>query len=276
MGKGKKKNKGLHEYSYGQGKASHWAQYEDCHTQQSHVLTIGNTAIWVGAWRDMDQDNTWDLRVRMNDRFRLGSANVKADERARKLLSPLVTAHETPPTLNLDWPDFGAPGMNREWWVQLHADLSLLPEVLKAEDANVAFYCEGGHGRTGTALSILSVLSGDVKENEDPIAWLRNKYCKEAVESWTQIDYIERIIGWEIASQPAGMLRTKGGYTYNYTGKEDDGDTGTWAVVNGVWKKVAETADASNINRQTTMFKDDTNATVSTKAVVHALTRKVV
>lgn len=60
-------------------------------------------------------------------------------------------------------------------------------------------------------LSILVALTGVVKEGEDPVAWVRANYCSEAVESSTQLTYIEEVIGYKIASKVYSMLG-RGGY----------------------------------------------------------------
>lgn len=47
--------------------------------------------------------------------------------------------------------------------------------------------CIGGHGRTGLVLArLVQVLSG----NDDAIAWLRENYCKKAVESASQVQFL--------------------------------------------------------------------------------------
>lgn len=46
--------------------------------------------------------------------------------------------------------------------------------------------CLGGHGRTGTALACLAVLAG---LGEDPVRWIRARYCQHAVETDEQANF---------------------------------------------------------------------------------------
>lgn len=47
--------------------------------------------------------------------------------------------------------------------------------------------CIGGHGRTGMLLAALVAYR---KVDDDPIAYVRKHYCKKAVESQAQVDYL--------------------------------------------------------------------------------------
>lgn len=66
----------------------------------------------------------------------------------------------------------------------------------------VGLFCAGGHGRTGyLAACVLGQLG-----ITDPIAWLRQNYCEQAVESYAQLTEIARWL-----HQPDWME------TYKYT-----------------------------------------------------------
>jgi len=92
--------------------------------------------------------------------------------------------------LVIDWPDFEAPSFPRKFWTDLIEVLNDLPKP-----ADVIFHCTGGHGRTGTALSIMAGLYGVVPEGTCPIKFVRDHYCEKAVESIEQKIYIQRITG---------------------------------------------------------------------------------
>lgn len=52
--------------------------------------------------------------------------------------------------------------------------------------------CIGGHGRTGMIMSaVLSEMCG----TEDAISWIRKNYCKKAVESKAQVDWLHQHFG---------------------------------------------------------------------------------
>lgn len=81
------------------------------------------------------------------------------------------------------WPDFGTPGDP----VELGAALRSLLD--RARDGqHVELGCLGGHGRTGTALACLAVMTGSAPD--EAVAWVRAKYCDRAIESTNQEAFI--------------------------------------------------------------------------------------
>jgi protein-tyrosine phosphatase len=60
------------------------------------------------------------------------------------------------------------------------------------EGKKVHIGCIGGHGRTGTLLAALVAHMG---VSDDPIAYVRTNYCKKAVESTRQIDFLVKEYG---------------------------------------------------------------------------------
>ena len=84
---------------------------------------------------------------------------------------------------HIDWPDFGVPA-NTEAVVQ--ALKAVLERARSGQDIEVG--CLGGHGRTGTALACLAVLTG--LSAFDAVAWVRSRYCAEAVETPEQEAFI--------------------------------------------------------------------------------------
>lgn len=81
-------------------------------------------------------------------------------------------------------------------------DFSTLPKDVAIQAVNeivarldlkisVGIFCQGGHGRTGYLTSLVLGRLG----YEDPINFLRQNYCTEAVESASQIRQIADIIG---------------------------------------------------------------------------------
>jgi hypothetical protein len=83
--------------------------------------------------------------------------------------------------MSCELPDRG--GVPAVWPEFIHAIIDLL-----ADNKKVLAYCTGGHGRTGTfGASLISVLE---PETADPIAEIRRRHCKEAVESLAQAEGI--------------------------------------------------------------------------------------
>ncbi len=78
-----------------------------------------------------------------------------------------------------DWPDFGVP---EDLDTLRRALTDLLDRARRGERVEVG--CFGGHGRTGTALACLAVLTGTPAK--DALAWVRTNYCYKAVETDVQ------------------------------------------------------------------------------------------
>ena len=90
-----------------------------------------------------------------------------------------TTQHE----LLLAWDDFSVPTLQASFW-------RLLARRIVEVRLPVLVFCQGGHGRTGTALAILLGLWG-VKQ---PMQYVRDHYCTEAGESVAQIRYLDSIL----------------------------------------------------------------------------------
>jgi len=87
------------------------------------------------------------------------------------------------PHEHLDWPDFGVPD---DAAATLDALRALLARARAGERVEVG--CLGGHGRTGTALAGLAVLTGTPPA--DAVAWVRANYCEHAVETPDQEAFV--------------------------------------------------------------------------------------
>ena len=87
---------------------------------------------------------------------------------------------------HLRWPDFGVPANTDA----LTEALGGLLERARADEV-VEIGCLGGHGRTGTALACLAIMTG--LPAPEAVAWVRSNYCPSAVESAEQEALIARI-----------------------------------------------------------------------------------
>jgi hypothetical protein len=101
--------------------------------------------------------------------------------------------------ISIAWADGSIVDWPKSFWLSLINDLETQPKDKKDPNKKleVLVCCVGGHGRTGTALSILGGLLNFIPKKEDPIDWIRRIYCKEAVETKVQQDYIYEILGYE-------------------------------------------------------------------------------
>jgi len=139
------------------------------------------------------------------------SAEVQMNRGAALALPSLRQWMDRAPThrcLSIDWPDRDVPELSLKFWKNLLHDL-------EAFNGKMLVHCFGGHGRTGTALSILAKLGG-MCGSEDPVKWVRRNYCMEAVESRSQIKYINGL-GLKTTAKASDELKPKSvssGFTY--------------------------------------------------------------
>lgn len=80
------------------------------------------------------------------------------------------------------WPDFGLPDDSSDFRLAID---DLHQRAMLGQSVEVG--CLGGHGRTGTALGCIAVLAG---LDEDPVHWVRARYCHLAVETDEQADLV--------------------------------------------------------------------------------------
>ena len=185
-----------------------------CHDNPTRVMKIGKATIWAGRHRDLDPDQNWHLRIRLaDDNYFRNDTYVWANAGAQALLPRDIYTVEPPPTLDIEWQDYSVPDLGKDWWVSL-------TNAIKKISGDVAVYCMGGHGRTGTTLSILAALGGACGKR-DPVLWIRKQYCDNCVESTTQISYIEEILGRKIHAQPTSLW-SRAGTTYSSYGSSTD------------------------------------------------------
>lgn len=90
--------------------------------------------------------------------------------------------------VHLDWPDFGVPDDAAR---VVNALRSLLERARAGERVEVG--CLGGHGRTGTALACLAILTGH--PHGEAVAWVRASYCADAVETAEQEAFVVELVG---------------------------------------------------------------------------------
>ena len=92
------------------------------------------------------------------------------------------------------WPDFRLPADRRDAraaFVEAHA--------LARRGVRVQVVCQGGIGRTGTALACIAQLAG--VSSKDAVPWVRAHYHPRAVETPWQQFYVRHL--WRRARSPA-------------------------------------------------------------------------
>lgn len=148
----------------------------------------------------------------------------RVPEQAVKIAGPLALsnlAQYRPYTVvKVDWPDMSTPSVDGRFWDALLADML---EISGKEPLDVLVMCAGGHGRTGTALAIIVDLLGYVPVGTDPVVWVRERYCQEAVETASQLRYIEAMTGSKVTAPIHSSWA--GGTSYH---SAQDGTTKAW------------------------------------------------
>jgi hypothetical protein len=124
--------------------------------------------------------------------------------------------------IKLYWPDMKIPYLDVDAWKALIVDLRNLAKKSGQVETHVLVCCMGGHGRTGTGLAVLAGLLG---VSQTPIEFVRKVYCKEAVETIAQIDYIAEVTGYKEPEQKSSKVfgtytpvTPTPGYTVKLTG----------------------------------------------------------
>ena len=88
------------------------------------------------------------------------------------------------------WPDFWLPSDRRD------AQDALREAWLRAESERVEIACDGGCGRTGTALACIAVLDGVLAR--EAVAYVRQHYDSCAVEMpWQRLYVLRFLRTWE-------------------------------------------------------------------------------
>jgi protein-tyrosine phosphatase len=84
--------------------------------------------------------------------------------------------------------DYGVPVWGRDFWLSFAQDVKRILD----DGKSVLVGCVGGHGRTGMVLAILLGVLTDVV---DPIQYVRDTYCVDAIETVAQERYVKEILG---------------------------------------------------------------------------------
>ena len=187
----------------------------------SKAFTVGNLEVYGGSWLREWPVNfpKTDLFLRLSDGSFDKFAPVASLNDAGNWAWPGLRAAlpETVPTLDLDWPDGLVPFVDAKFWKELVLQLHMRQEG-SVDPIVLRVACQGGMGRTGTALSIIyGLLTG----SDDPITHVRKLYSQTAVEQPAQVNYVADMLGKDM---PAHVMKeTLYPSWLDYAGKKQDG-----------------------------------------------------
>lgn len=143
---------------------------------------------WQAAGRPIVHPHTHRDPVTFADGTTVVGARFLVDDPYARNEAPTfglyLDKHWAPPWdhTHLRWLDFGVPDTT-----ELRVALDdLLDRARRGERVEVG--CLGGHGRTGTALACLAVLTGTPPD--EAVAWVRAGYCEKAVETDEQRAFV--------------------------------------------------------------------------------------
>lgn len=164
------------------------------------VHKVGRTMLFAGAGKDMGI-RSWNLLFALAQGHVSGNPACEPLNGAENILPMELCSPKPIPMLDVDWPDGKVPALPATWWHDL-AEWMLKEET----DRHMGVFCFGGHGRTGTFLSIIVGLTHPEEAvRKSPVEWVRKSYCGKAVETLSQIKYIELVCGIEMTDEPSDI-----------------------------------------------------------------------
>jgi len=183
---------------YQAGSYGHY-QRAPCHKGNNRLFTLGEKdgGLYIGGWsRGAYPGPSWaviDLSGdgKLYDFSPVEALNKSGQKAFAGSLRAASSEYSIGPWLSLPIRDFGTPReLDRPYWLALASDVKTLLET----GTNVLLACYGGHGRSGMVACILTGLLRPDLTADDPVHWLWENYCSEAVETRGQELYIYKIL----------------------------------------------------------------------------------
>lgn len=198
------------------------------HRDVKPVMTIGKCELWGGRETQvMPRADEFECIISLLGSYSKPQSKFTISRGARRMFGKLAAYQQRRNNvLCIDWPDMQAPKLDYGFWEALAEDLGKVA-------GRAAIFCMGGHGRTGTALSALIAVTkyAPALESGDIIQWLRENYCREAVETASQIDYLRRVLkvqtkleGGKSWATPHGFDRGQGSLSHYFKNRNQEFD----------------------------------------------------
>lgn len=156
-----------------------YGAFAKCSHNPSHVINGKTWHVYAGT-KSNCLSSVWDYDVILN--VSNGMESVPKHQIPFKW-GEKYTSCKTKEIM-MDWPDGSIPVIPYAFWKDLK-------NHLVNTKGKMLVFCLGGHGRTGTAIACLMVACGWSAGAAK--AWIRRNYCKEAIETQVQEDYISRV-----------------------------------------------------------------------------------
>lgn len=162
-----------------QGTYNDWQSYKNiCTHRPQHIIAGEGWGVWAGKKEDV-RDSLQNYDIVMN----LTYTSVK-DVHIIPIpeLAKWADYGHKFVEIQMDWADYGTINLPVQFWRDL-------VEHIKEKKLKLLIFCQGGHGRTGTALACLFTVALGYKPAE-AIQWVRKNYCHEAIETKGQEAYV--------------------------------------------------------------------------------------
>lgn len=156
------------------------------HSGRQLLFTVGELKVFAGARSDLP-DTYSEPTVFLNCSGYKDAENeqIGVPKGFEDLLKYVVPTR----TIDMNWADGSTPCVTPEFWLNL-------PSVLvKQGYKKLVIYCMGSHGRTGTALASLLMIHYK-RTAYDAVEVIRERHCKNAVETYSQCDYLKDVELW--------------------------------------------------------------------------------
>lgn len=156
-----------------------------CRHKPTLIFKAGSLEVYGASRMNIDENSVrgFDLVVNLlgRRRFLEGGNLIRGSQKWAFLKK--FTSRAAVEELVLDWKDQAVFPVGRDFWVALYEAL------IKDGYKKVVFFCEGGHGRTGTAVGCLMTVALNIHGGR-AIKEIRENYCRQAIESKKQEDYV--------------------------------------------------------------------------------------
>lgn len=110
-----------------------------------------------------------------------------------------------PSVITLPWGDFQAPPVKLLFWDAFVFNYESEHKADTLGPNSIAICCNGGHGRTGTALAAIKMAYEASVNNHisdvQTISWVRENYCLQAIETRSQMSYLNDLYRFLLQGQ---------------------------------------------------------------------------
>ncbi len=208
-------------------------EVKDCHYGNVRVFETECTEYYGGGWnrgaRPEDVDLTIDLAPLAKVGLYAGDDSKKilklkgTDKHLKTLVNNYEKYLKTANILEILWPDYGVIPMKRQFFMDLNDALeagSMEFVQSHSKKRKILAMCSGGHGRTGTLLTMLCLINGILDGTKETIELFRDMYCENAVESLGQAEMIAMFakedLTWNVPKK--NIVKTGGAFYPSYYG----------------------------------------------------------